>query len=81
MPHDFFTYDELVKLLNDFGFYEQATGKTSGSRLRFVNAEFPQDPVIFHKPHPQKEMKEYVLRQILSVLTNCALLDSNDEKK
>ncbi len=57
-----FTYNELTKLLNDFGFYEQTSGQTSGSRVRFINPNIPDYPVLLHKPHPQKEIREYVLK-------------------
>jgi hypothetical protein len=79
IPNDF-SYNELVRLLNDFGFYEQTTGKTSGSRVRFINQEIPDYPVFFHKPHPQKEVKEYVLRNVLTVLVECNLLKEHEKE-
>lgn len=36
MPSDFH-YDEMVKLLGYFGFNEVKKGKTSGSRVKFMN--------------------------------------------
>ena len=36
-PKDF-TYDELKRLLNDYGFVENNKGKTSGSRVRFYDS-------------------------------------------
>ena len=38
MPADFH-YDELVKLVGYFGFSKMKKGKTSGSRVKFVNGE------------------------------------------
>ena len=35
-PKDF-TYDEAIKVLNNFGFIEYNKGKTSGSRVLFIN--------------------------------------------
>jgi len=72
-PRDF-TFDELVKLLNDFGFYEVNTGKTSGSRVRFKNDNHPLSIIKFHKPHPQNIIKSYVLDNIKTTLEECNLL-------
>lgn len=36
MPKNFH-YNEMVKLLGDFGYQELKIGKTSGSRVKFVN--------------------------------------------
>ena len=35
-PKDY-TYDEVKSLLNKLGFYENNKGKTSGSRVEFIN--------------------------------------------
>lgn len=35
-PKDF-TYDELKIILNNFGFIENNKGKTSGSRVKFID--------------------------------------------
>lgn len=61
MPSDFH-YDEVVKLLRFFDFTEVKKGKTSGSRVKFMNAEGV--PIMLHKPHPSGIMKEYQLKQI-----------------
>ncbi len=34
LPNDFH-FEELVKLLNHFGYHQMKTGKTSGSRVKF----------------------------------------------
>ncbi|MFP4026107.1 MAG: type II toxin-antitoxin system HicA family toxin [Thiohalospira sp.] len=65
MPSDFH-YDEMVKLLGYFGFKEVKKGKTSGSRVKFMNPECV--PIILHKPHPSGIMKKYQLKQIKEVL-------------
>lgn len=80
MPKDF-SYDELIKLLKFFGFEEQATGKTSGSRVRFINSRFPGYPVLFHKPHPEYVIKMYVLKNVLTVLFECELLKNEEDEK
>ena len=49
-PKDF-TWDELCAVLNGFGYQRISAGKTGGSRIRFVHANYP--PIIMHKPHPR----------------------------
>jgi len=56
LPTDFH-YKEVVKLLGYFGYQEMKTGKTSGSRVKFVNDNDIQ--IKFHKPHPSGIMKSY----------------------
>jgi hypothetical protein len=65
MPSDF-RYDEMVKLLGHFGFNEVKKGKTSGSRVKFENAEGV--PIILHKPHPIEIMKKYQMKQVKEIL-------------
>ena len=65
MPSDFH-YDEMVKLLGYFGFKEVKKGKTSGSRVKFENAEGV--PIILHKPHPSGIMKKYQMKQVKEIL-------------
>ncbi|RIH63784.1 type II toxin-antitoxin system HicA family toxin [Mariniphaga sediminis] len=65
MPSDFH-YDEMVKLLRYFSFHEVKTGKTSGSRVKFINEEGVM--IMLHKPHPSGIMKRYQMKQIKEVL-------------
>lgn len=65
LPSDFH-YDEVVKLLGQFNFTEVKKGKTSGSRVKFVNDEGVF--IMLHKPHPSGIMKRYQLKQIKEVL-------------
>ena len=65
MPSDFH-YDEMVKLLGYFGFKEVKKGKSSGSRVRFMNPEGV--PIMMHKPHPSGILKHYQMKQIKEVL-------------
>ncbi len=58
--------NETVKLLGYFGFKEVKKGKTSGSRVRFLNPDGV--PIILHKPHPSGIMKHYQLKQIKEIL-------------
>ena len=65
MPSDF-RYDEMVKLLGYFDFEEVSKGKTSGSRVKFLNPE--GIPIMLHKPYPSRFMKHYQLKQIKEVI-------------
>lgn len=65
MPSDFH-YDEMVNLLGHFGFREVKKGKTSGSRIRFMNSDGV--PLMMRKPHPTGILKHYQLKQIKEVL-------------
>ena len=65
MPSDFH-YDEMVKLFGYFDFEEVKKGKTSGSRVKFINPEGIL--IMLHKPHPSRIMKHYQLKQIKEVL-------------
>jgi len=65
MPSDFH-YNEMVKLLKYFKFKEVKKGKTSGSRVKFINDNGV--PLILHKPHPSGIMKLYQMKQIKEVL-------------
>ena len=81
MPKDF-RYDEIVKLLNGFGFHEAPTGKTSGSRVRFEHEKLIGLPILLHKPHPKNILKSYQLKSILNDLINYGLLKMEyDEKR
>ncbi|MCF8297681.1 MAG: type II toxin-antitoxin system HicA family toxin [Saprospiraceae bacterium] len=61
MPKDFH-FDEMVKLLGYFEFTHVKKGKTSGSRVKFVNPSGTL--ILLHKPHPNGIMKIYQLKQI-----------------
>ncbi len=63
LPKDF-TWTELVAILGRLGF-EELQG--SGSRVKFYNEQ--NDCLIqLHKPHPAKILKNYVMKEILSIL-------------
>jgi hypothetical protein len=65
-PKDF-TWDELVRLLDGLGYIEAATGKTGGSRRRFIHETAPT--IALHKPHPGNIVKMYVIDDVLRILT------------
>ena len=68
LPKDF-TYGEAVTLLTALGFVEDNKGSTSGSRVQFRKSGIEQT-LMMHKPHPQKELKPYVVKQLLDYLLN-----------
>ena len=61
-----FQFQELVTLLGFFGYYEVAKGKTSGSRVRFMNDQ--ETLIVIHKPHAGKSLKRYQLKLIKEIL-------------
>lgn len=69
-PKDF-TFDEMRNVLEFFGFEISNTGKTSGSRVKFLKGN---TAIILHKPHPRKELLEYQIKQVLEVLEKEDLL-------
>jgi hypothetical protein len=70
-PKDF-SWDELVRLLEGLGYREAASGKTGGSRRRFVHASAPT--IALHKPHPGNIVRMYVIEDVLRALTEEGLI-------
>jgi len=69
-PNDF-TFDEAKTLMESFGYIMSNSGKTSGSRVRFVRNK----KVFFmHKPHPRKELPAYQIKEIIAELKQEDLL-------
>ncbi|MCH7764856.1 MAG: type II toxin-antitoxin system HicA family toxin [Candidatus Marinimicrobia bacterium] len=64
-PKDF-TWEELTRLLKSLGYKLVKTGKTGGSRRRFIHPTAP--PINLHKPHPQNIIKQYIINDILDLL-------------
>lgn len=64
-PKDF-TYNEMKKILNNFGFVENNKGKTSGSRVQFISKQ--EDIIELHKPHPNNILKPYQINEIIKKL-------------
>lgn len=56
-PADF-AFDEMTRLLKGFDYVEIRTGRTSGSRVAFIN-KTSGHIIRLHKPHPGKIMKKY----------------------
>jgi len=70
-PKDF-TWQELVALLERFGYSKVAGGTSGGSRVRFVHADHP--PISLHRPHPRPVLKRYQVEQIEEVLRGEGLI-------
>lgn len=71
VPKDF-TWRELVTLLSILGYSELGSGRTGGSRRRFVHPF--AGPIILHQPHPANVLKLYQVRQILEHLNKEGLI-------
>lgn len=65
-------FAELEKILNGFGFLLRNKGKTSGSRVSFINARGVS--INLHKPHGGRKVARYQIRQVLDVLRSEGLL-------
>ena len=64
-PKDF-TWDELTSLLKSLGYVQRKTGKSGGSRRRFVHTTAPT--ITLHKLHPNRIVRMYVINDILELL-------------
>lgn len=71
-PKDF-TYEEAKMVLNNFGFIEDNKGKTSGSKVVFMNKN--NKKVELHKPHPNKILKPYQINIIIKILKEVKDID------
>lgn len=70
-PKDF-TFDEAETLLGYLDYTRFNKGKTSGSRVMFVSDIHPV--ILLHKPHPQKELKGYQIKQLIEILEQEGLI-------
>ena len=61
-----FTFNEAEALLQYLGYFRCDKGKTSGSRVMF--ASVGHENILLHRPHPQKELKAYQIKQLLNKL-------------
>ncbi|MDD3269600.1 MAG: type II toxin-antitoxin system HicA family toxin [Syntrophomonadaceae bacterium] len=62
-----FEYDEARSLLMRFNYSEENRGRTSGSRVAFVNSETGHI-IRLHKPHPANTLKRYQIEQLIEEL-------------
>lgn len=70
-PKDF-SFDEAESLLNYLDYRYSNKGKTSGSRIMFVSGT--HGSILLHKPHPQKELKFYQVKQLIEILEKEGLI-------
>ena len=66
-PRDF-TWLEVIKVLNYYGFEEIKNSKTGGSRRKFVNSN--KDVISLHEPHPGNILKGYQIDLIIRQLND-----------
>ena len=71
LPVDF-TFDELQRLLEGFGYVRSEKGHTSGSRVIFKSKD--KRPIMLHKPHPGNIVKAYALKQVYDELKEVGLI-------
>ena len=67
-----FTFHDAEVLLAYLEFTKSNKGKTSGSRVMFSSEE--HGSILLHKPHPQKELKEYQVKQLRELLEQEGLI-------
>ncbi len=70
-PKDF-TFDEAETLLSYLGYTRSNKGKASGSRIIFTHPYYGS--ILLHKPHPQKELKSYQIKQLIQILEQEGLI-------
>jgi hypothetical protein len=75
MPSDF-TFYEMQRLLEGYGYEKSNKGKTSGSRLIFKNGN--KRPIMLHKPHPGNIVKEYAMKQVFDDLKEAGFIKEED---
>ena len=71
-PKDF-TFEEAETLLNYLSYQRFNKGKTSGSRVMFVNVQ-NGSKIVLHKPHPRKELLDYQIKQLVTHLEEEGLI-------
>lgn len=71
-PADF-EYDEARSLLIKLGYREDTRGRTSGSRVAFINND-TEHIIRLHRPHPGKLLKKYQIEQLIEELKKQGVL-------
>lgn len=67
------TFQEIRYLLQKLNYKEKKTGKTSGSRVAFINPD-SKHIIRLHKPHPGNELKKYTKNYIINELRKQGLI-------
>ena len=70
-PSDF-TFEEMQRLLEGYGYERSNKGRTSGSRIIFKNGD--KRPIMLHKPHPGNIVKGYAMKQVYEELKEAGLI-------
>ena len=65
-PKDF-TIEELERLLFGLGYIRGKQGKTVGSKIEYLDPSSGKH-LVFHSPHPQKELKAYAIQKVIQFL-------------
>lgn len=60
-------FDEMSRLLKDLGYEEIKSGKTSGSRVAYLN-KLSGHIIRLHRPHPGNIVKRYQMEMIEDAL-------------
>ena len=71
MPADF-TFDEMQRLLEGYGYEKSNKGRTSGSRIIFKNGN--KRPIMLHKPQPGNIVKGYAMKQVYDDLKEAGFI-------
>lgn len=66
IPADF-EWEEMNKLMRDFGYAEAKPGRTSGSRVAFVH-RLSGHIIRLHRPHPGKIARRYQIELVEEAL-------------
>lgn len=70
-PKDF-TFSDMETLLGYFEYKRNDKGRTSGSRVMFINDKYAS--IMLHKPHQRKELLDYQVKQVIEVLKQEGLI-------
>ena len=70
-PKDF-TFLDLETLLGYFAYKRNDKGRTSGSRVMFINDKYAS--IMLHKPHQRKELLDYQVKQVIEMLKQEGLI-------
>ena len=70
-PKDF-SFNDAEALLGYLDYSLVNKGKTSGSRVMFVSET--HGSILLHRPHPQKELKTYQIKQLKKFLEQEGLI-------
>ena len=70
-PKDF-TFSDMETLLGYFEYKRNDKGRTSGSRVMFINDKYAS--IVLHKPHQRKELLDYQVKQVIEVLKQEGLI-------